>query len=397
MLVHNRSVKTMSDQPFPVRRAAVTVVATLLIVAAVLLTVLVVDAWYVITVNRGLQNVSSVMALAGAPDLLDWNVLKDAPGAPPPDQATARATARASALAYGQSNNNALLALDFSDSGEVKITPGYVADVTTDPPVLQLTSTMPDNTLFVCLDRTTTGAHPVTYPVDLAGTTRTTEIRGGAYATLDNNVVGFLPETEMAAPLVPLGILAGSWSGDRTMDQNGDKINEMLVYLSTNPPQASAPANGVLLFYSGSNSLDSLQQQIDQGGLFPTDLQLSGGSIGPATSQSLLPIAGTQSGDASTQAVMNEFATIAQSNQNERVFPLVQQVTGVGSDGSCTAQVEGFVACTILDVEVDAYNRPAVRVQPCYLIHRTAWTVPPGAAPAGLQPNLYIYKLRLSR
>ncbi len=63
-----------------------------------------------------------------------------------------------------------------------------------------------------------------------------------------------------------------------------------------------------------------------------------------------------------------------------------------------TAQVEGFVACTVLGAAV-IDNRLTVRVEPCYLIHHTAWTVPPAGTdtPAGLQRNLYIYKLRLSR
>ena len=73
-------------------------------------------------------------------------------------------------------------------------------------------------------------------------------------------------------------------------------------------------------------------------------------------------------------------------------------MSGAGSDGTGTAQVEGFVACTVLGAAV-IDNRLTVRVEPCYLIHHTAWTVPPAAAetPAGLQRNLYIYKLRLSR
>ena len=43
-----------------------TVLATLLIVMAVLLTILAVDAAYIAAVHRGMQDVSSIMALAGA-------------------------------------------------------------------------------------------------------------------------------------------------------------------------------------------------------------------------------------------------------------------------------------------------------------------------------------------
>ena len=56
------------------------------------------------------------------------------------------------------------------------------------------------------------------------------------------------------------------------------------------------------------------------------------------------------------------------------------------------------MACTVLGAAV-IDNRLTVRVEPCYLIHHTAWTVPPAGTdtPVGLQRNLYIYKLRLSR
>jgi hypothetical protein len=75
----------------------------------------------------------------------------------------------------------------------------------------------------------------------------------------------------------------------------------------------------------------------------------------------------------------------------------LQSVSGASSDGVGTAQVEGFVACTILSADV-IDNRLTVRVQPCYLIHHTAWTVPPASIEAaGVQRNPCIYKLRLSR
>ena len=69
----------------------------------------------------------------------------------------------------------------------------------------------------------------------------------------------------------------------------------------------------------------------------------------------------------------------------KRVFPLLQQTaTGTGPDGTGTLQVEGSAACTILGAAV-IDNRLTVRVEPCDLIHHTAWTVPPAAVdtPAG--------------
>ena len=187
------------------------------------------------------------------------------------------------------------------DAGDVAVQTGFVDDVTANPPLLD-PSAAEHNTLFVYAARTAAGAHPVTYPVDLAGTQRTIEIRGGAYATLDNLVVGFRPETAMAAPLMPLGILATAWNSERTQDSNGDGINEMVVRLqSANPPAVSQyppQPNGALLFYGGSVNPQVLSQTLPQQvaqGLFPADLP-PGGSFGPATPAVLVPVLGTQHG-----------------------------------------------------------------------------------------------------
>ena len=340
-----------------------------------------------------------------APELLDPNLLLDAGGPPTPNQAAARAAAAAVADTYRQANNGVIPALQRVDADDVVMQTGFVDDVTGNPPLLDPTATE-HNTLFVYAARTAAGDHPVTYPVDLAGTKRMIEIRGGAYATLDNLVVGFRPESQMAAPLMPLGILSTSWSSERTEDSNGNGINEMVIRLQAAQPPAGSQyppqPNGALLFYAGSNTSEvrsqTMPQQVAQG-LFPADLP-SGGAFGPATPMVLAPVVGTQmgdSGDPGTAAIAAAFAAIV---GQKRVFPLLQQVTGLAPDGTGTgtAQVEGFVACTVLAAAV-IDNRLTVRVEPCYLIHHTAWTVPPACVdtPAGLGRNQYIYKLRLSR
>ncbi len=130
------------------RRAAVTMLATILVVVAVLLTILVVDAAYLVAVNRGMQDVSSIMALAGAPELLDPNLLLDAAGPPTPDQAAARTAAASLADAYRQRNNAILPSLQRVDAGDVVMQTGFVDDVTANPPLLDLAATE-HNTLFV--------------------------------------------------------------------------------------------------------------------------------------------------------------------------------------------------------------------------------------------------------
>ena len=383
---------------FPARRATVVVLATFLIIAGVLLTILVVDGSYLVAVNRGMEDVASIMALAGAPELLDPNLLLDAAGPPMPNQAAARTAAATVADAYRQRNNNVIPALQRVDAGDVVVQTGFVDDVTGNPPVLDPTAAE-HNTLFVYAARTTAGAHPVTYPVDLAGGKRTIEIRGGAYATLDNLVVGFRPEAALPAPLVPLGIFTSAWNSPRLPDTNGDGIKEMVVCLqATSPP--STPANGALLFYGGSSTPQvlslTLPQQVAMG-VFPADLP-PGGAFGPATSLVPVPVLATEMGDGGDPGTVAIVAAFAGIVGQKRVFPLLQPVTGVGLDGTCTAQVEGFVACTVLGAAVTD-NRLTVRVEPCYLIHHTAWTAPPAAidTPPGLQRNPYIYKLRLTR
>ena len=380
-----------------------TVTAVMLVVLAVLLAIVVVNSAYLIGVNRSMEDVSSIMALAGAQDLLDPNLLLDAAGPPSPNQAASRTTALATADSYRQRNNVVIPMIEQLAATDVAIQTGFVDDVTAKPPFLDITA-IEHNTVYVYAARTTGGNHPVTYPIDLTGTKRATEIRGGAYATLDNLVVGVRPEPLMATPLMPLGILTTSWSSERTEDSNANGINEMIVRLqSANPPAGSQyppQPNAALLCYSGSISAQVLSETLPlqvAKGLYPSDLPPLG-VFGPATPSLLASVVATQMGDGGDPGTVAIAAALANFIGHKRIFPLIQQMANVGSDGTGTAQVEGFVACTILAADV-IDNRLTLRVEPCYLIHHTAWTVPPAAVdtPAGLSRNLYIYKLRLCR
>ena len=181
----------------------------------------------------------------------------------------------------------------------------------------------------------------------------------------------------------------------------------MVVRLqSANPPAASQyppQPNGALLCYSGTLNSQILGQTLPQQvsrGLYPPDLPPLG-TFGPATPSLLASVVATQMGDGGDAGTAAILAALTNIIGQKRVFPLIQQMANVGSDGSGTAQVEGFVACTILAAAITD-NRLTVRVEPCYLIHRTAWT---GAARGtrstrrracpGTWPD--IYKLRLCR
>ena len=60
-------------------------------------------------------------------------------------------------------------------------------------------------------------------------------------------------------------------------------------------------------------------------------------------------------------------------------------------------QLDGFVACVVLGAGV-VDHRLVVRVEPCYLIHHTLWTVSPSEFEIGNpERNLYLHKLRLTR
>ena len=157
------------------RRGAITLIAIFMIVTGVLVTALVVDWAYLVAVNRGMEDVAGIMALAAAPDLLDQNLLLDANGPPMPNQASARATALVSADQYRQYNNAVLPSLQQTASGDVTVQTGFVADVSL--PLLDPTP-LEHNTVFVAITRSTTGSHPVVYPVGLSGGTVAAEIRG---------------------------------------------------------------------------------------------------------------------------------------------------------------------------------------------------------------------------
>ncbi len=399
----SRAVRCSAVRCGAVRCGGVTLLATMLIVVGVVMAVLITDASYLLAVNRGMQHVSSIMALAAAPELLDPHLLQDAAGPPVPDQTAARTVAAQVADRYRDRNNSVIPSLQRVDATDVVIQTGFVDDLTAKPPYLDPLP-VEHNTVFVYAARTTDGAHPVTYPVGLSGTTQSIEIRGGAYATLDNLVVGFRPEAAMPAPLLPLGIMTASWNSERTSDGNGNGINEMVVRLRSaappNHPQYPPEPNGALLFYGGTFSPEVLSQTLPQQsvqGLFPSDLPPNG-QIGPATSAVLLPVLGTPMADGADPGTVAIVAALNSIVGQKRVFPLVQQITGVAPNGTGSAQVEGYVACTILGAAI-IDNRLTVRVEPCFLIHHTAWTTALSAidAPVGLQRNLYIYKLRLSR
>ena len=400
------SVKTMPSRSQPrsagprTRHGAAAVLGVLLLVLFVLLTVLVVTWTYLSTAHQRLQNMCSIMALAAAPELLDQNLLIDAFGPPLPNQAAGRQAAVVAAQAFRGRNNAIVTEVEQVDAADVIVQTGYINDVTNalcalDPQPLE------HNTVFVGGLQTSTGGHPVRWPMDSLNKTPGVQIRGGAFATLDNLVIGFRPEPELAAPVMPLAIDAAAWASQRTTDSNGNGIREMVLLLqagspSDDPSSSPASANAALLAYGGngdSQAIARLGVQVARG-LLPADLLL--GQVGPATVAAPWPVLALQPADASDASTAALLSALQAAVGQKRVFPIFQQLTQQ-NDGTTTAQIEGFVACVLLGAWL-ADNRLAIAVEPCFLIHHTAWTAPPNPLdPANPPRNLYIYKLRLSR
>jgi hypothetical protein len=387
------------------RRGAVTVLGSLLLVLFVLITVLVVNWGYLVSVNRGMQHLCSIMALAAAPELLDEHLLIDAQGAPLPNQAANREAAVRVAYQYRERNNQVVPGTQQVAAEDVVVQTGFVDDVTQCPLTLDPLP-LEHNTVFVACTRTTDGAHPVRYPVDLSGTMKAVEIRGGACATLDNLVVGFRPESELAAPVVPLAIRTAAWASERTRDSNGNGILEITLRLKAtslpaDPAEQQLPpeANAALLFFDGvldeQAIVERLPRQIAQG-LLPDDV-LPGKEIGPATPARLWPVAAAEQVDDGGSGTAALAEALRGAVGQKRVFPLLRGFTAIDSHGAGTAQIEGFVACVVLEAAI-VDGRLVVAVEPCFLIHHTAWTVAPNPDdPLDPARNLYVYKLRLSR
>jgi hypothetical protein len=348
-----------------------------------------------------MEHVSSIMALAAAPELLDQNLLLDAAGPPVANQAAGRASALVVADQYRQQNNALLPASQRIDAGDVAVQTGFVADVTAGSLTLD-PAPAEHNSVYVTCDRAPGGSHPVTFPIDLRGTVGAVDIHSGACATLDNLLVGFRPEPDLPAQVLPVAVQDTAWATERTTDSNGNGILEMVLRWQAVTPPADAPQlpaapNAALLFFGGAAGEQALAQVLPQQvaqGLFISDLPAAG-QLGPATPAAAFPVLATQQADDSDAGTWAIQAALSRIVGQKRVLPVFSAVGTAGPDGTALAQLNGFVACVILGAAI-VDHRLAVRVEPCYLIQPTAWTVGPNDA-SGPQRNLYVYKLRLAR
>ncbi len=148
------------------------------------------------------------------------------------------------------------------------------------------------------------------------------------------------------------------------------------------------------------------------GGVFPGDLPFSGGVLGPATPSRPFPVAGTQVADADDPLTMKlQVGAPASSREKTGLPPLPPNrqlrsrragtaqigTAQIGTGQIGTVQLDGFVACVVLGAGI-VDHRLVVRVEPCFLIHHTLWTVSPDpSGMAAAERNVYLHKLRLTR
>jgi len=406
-------------------RGAVTTALLMLLVLCVLAAACVLNWNFLVLVNRNMQAKSDIIALAAAPALLDEDLLRDYPAAASPDQADDLDEACRVAERFRQENNRVGGQTLAIDAAELKVESGFVADISGQSPYRFERSPLPGpsrpaishNTLRVSCARLAGGDRPVR-PLLASigpGTSSPAEVATGAYATLDNLVVGLRPTSTMAAPLMPLAIDALQWDlrspAPAAIDTNKNRIREMILQLRR--PEGPFDANAILIDFSGeAGAFDAgrLTSQI-AGGVAAGEVL--GGQIGPITGPQ-------RSGDRYVTYRARQFASVGQGSLTERlaaslraaidaaeargqtlarVFPLCRPLRDWTPAADGAVDVIGLVACNVLDAWADASHgaRLQVLVEPTFVVHPTVWTEPPCYnAPHNPERNKYVHRLRLS-
>lgn len=378
------------------RRGALTLALLLLVALGVLMAAVALDWAYLVLVQRSMQQRTDALALAGAPELLDQQMLEDAGAVPHRDQRDDAQMARVAADEWRVLNNtvaNGRFRLDLAD---LQFNTGHVGDVTQtsrpqffDPGQPLLGNGPVHNALLVRAVRKPSGRNPVGRLLGQFAGLGAVEVSAQSYAALDSRVIGFQPTPEAPAPVVPLAIDVNAWNAAHGADKNYNHVRELEVRLRSTQANAAAPNAAVVSFYGGFNLTTALRQTGD--GVRPGELAAPNFALGPATVAQPMPLAGAaQLNSTATTSLKNRLQQLAASRA-VRAFPLY------ASQGAPTAQfpIVGFVAAQVTAARV-AEGRLVVELEPAYLIHFTAWTTAPND-PVNAQANLYIHKLRLVR
>jgi hypothetical protein len=218
------------------------------------------------------------------------------------------------------------------------------------------------------------------------------DVPASSIAAIDDQVVGFRPTLRAAAPLLPLAISEAAWNSRTDLDSNG--IREAVLRLRNSDPASAADANSAVVDFS--------QSAVDWSRI---DEQLAGGvrrdhlvdsRLGPAgpggpSQPAPLPFPAVLQtpSDSQTAALVQRLNQIAASSDPRRALPVFRTYN------SGQVDVIGFVAARVLGAEAESpgvgtATRLKLVLEPCHLIHATAWT---DAAVALHNP--YIFKLCL--
>lgn len=256
------------------------------------------------------------------------------------------------------------------------------------------------NTLAVEASRPKNGSNPLYLFVRAAFTPEAADIGSVSYATLDSRVIGFLPTFDTPVPLAPIAIEATAWQNRSLMTNTFEGSLKTAAGTGAN--------NIVLLNYSDApNSFDP--SNIDGmllSGVTPSEVDIDGGDfVGPAIEGTTVTTTLSASEDtpsSNAAAIASALNTVRLSDDPRRIFPLYDGASFNGPNE--TAEIIGFVAAKIVDVDYDASpgaEQIDVELEPVFIVHFTAVTAPTyidGMNPAVAVPeNVYIHKLRLSR
>ncbi|MCE9548162.1 MAG: hypothetical protein K8T25_22030 [Planctomycetia bacterium] len=371
-------------------RGAITLFFVGFLLISVLVGALAVNWSYLVTVQRHMQRMGDVIALAAVHELPDQGVLRDLPT----DQSTELAAARAEAERFRIANNqNASDALR-TDADDLTITAGHVPDIYARLEDREFVATAPYNALRVDVRRERDGAHPLSHMINGFWHAKPVSVTATSIAAYDDQLIGFRPTSQAAAPVLPLAVSEAAWNSRTDADNNG--VRELIWRLKSSNASSPVGANGALVDLGGVTvNIAKIKEQLASG-VKPE--HLPGGELGPLGTGPApahpgplsLPATDTSPTKSDTKALADLLNQIAQSRQPCRAMPVYRTLS------SGQVDVIGFVGVRVLSATDEEQSGPTeqqrlkVTLEPAFVFHGTAWTSPEAAS-----RNPYIFKLRL--
>lgn len=383
------------------------VLATILLLAVIGLAL---ELGLLYHVELQLQNACDSAALAGAPALLDEDVLRTSTAI---DQADNVLAAQQAALDFGTSNVAAGMPMTFNVSDDNDPQSDIVVGWVEDPndrrsPFIPWTGTEPYNTLQVRGVRSRARSNAVPLWLGSLFGIASADVRAEARATLDQRVYGFRPIGNTSTPVVPLAVLhqgtAEAWIEQATAAAAGTNDNfavdsltraiqaasdgipeiELRMALAGAGDDDDTTGNVVGLLLGSDHFKSGLFERQLNVGLQAGDLQAWGGQLALDDSGSLL-VPGV---DRLPQSVIALMQSIAGQN---RVWPLFGSMSEIG--GEPHYALTGFAAGRLVEARVEDAEIVLV-VQPSVLVTSTALVRPLGP---GQMLNPWIAKVQLTR